>query len=98
MSTSSEPDRRLSRFLIGGIVLAAFASFLILTGHGYHALAYAPFLLLLACPFLHMFMHGGHGGYDGHRSHGWHGGHGDYDGHQLEQQSDSASSTGSWTS
>ncbi|NJO34307.1 MAG: DUF2933 domain-containing protein [Rhodospirillales bacterium] len=25
-----------------------------------------PFLLILACPLLHMFMHGGHGGHGAH--------------------------------
>jgi hypothetical protein len=25
-----------------------------------------PFLLILACPLLHMFMHGGHGGHGDH--------------------------------
>jgi hypothetical protein len=27
-----------------------------------------PFLFLLACPLLHLFMHGGHGSHGGHRS------------------------------
>jgi hypothetical protein len=26
--------------------------------------------LLLACPLLHLFMHGGHGGHGGHGAHG----------------------------
>jgi hypothetical protein len=25
-----------------------------------------PYLLLLACPLMHVFMHGGHGGHGGH--------------------------------
>ena len=46
--------------------IAALAAFLFLNGHGYHLLAYAPLLILLACPLLHFGMHGGHGGHGGH--------------------------------
>ncbi|MFE8073059.1 DUF2933 domain-containing protein [Marinobacteraceae bacterium S3BR75-40.1] len=28
-----------------------------------------PWLILLACPFIHMFMHGGHGSHGGHNHH-----------------------------
>ena len=34
-----------------------------------HILGAAFWLLLLACPLLHMFMHGGHGGHGGHGHH-----------------------------
>lgn len=50
----------------GKIALAVFlgiAAFFLLTEHRAHVLGYLPFLLLLACPLLHMFMHGGHGGH-----------------------------------
>lgn len=46
------------------IVLIAFltiAGFYLITEHRAHVFSYLPFLLLLACPLLHMFMHGGHG-------------------------------------
>ena len=39
--------------------------------HNAHLGQLLPFLLLLACPLMHVFGHGGHG------SHGRHGGHGD---------------------
>ena len=42
----------------------AHLSFLLITEHRGHLseLAfYLPFLLLLACPLMHLFMHGGHG-------------------------------------
>jgi hypothetical protein len=39
-----------------GIVGAVF-----LTGHSNHLIAILPYLLLLACPFMHLFMHRGHG-------------------------------------
>jgi hypothetical protein len=31
--------------------------------------AYLPYLLLLACPLMHLFMHHGHGGHGGHGDH-----------------------------
>jgi hypothetical protein len=52
-----------------GIVAIAFlaiAAFFLLSEHRAHALGLLPFLLILACPLLHVFMHGGHGGHDGH--------------------------------
>jgi hypothetical protein len=42
------------------------AGSLFLFEHRLHVLGYLPFLLLLACPLLHMFMHKGHG----HGTHG----------------------------
>ena len=45
---------------------AVIAGFLLLSEHRAHALGYLPFLLILACPLLHIFMHGGHGGHSGH--------------------------------
>ena len=54
---------------IAWIVFAAIAAFYLWTEHRAHLLGALPFLLLLACPLMHLFMHGGHGGH-GH-------GHGD---------------------
>jgi hypothetical protein len=48
--------------LIGFI---AIAGYFLLTEHRAHAIQFLPFLLLLACPLLHMFH--GHGGHGGHR-------------------------------
>jgi len=49
-----------------GIALCAFlgitAVFPILE-HRAHALQWLPYALLLACPLLHFFMHGSHGGH-----------------------------------
>lgn len=53
-----------------GLVFAAFlgiALFFLLTEHWAHALGFLPFLLLLACPLLHVFMHSGHGGHGNHK-------------------------------
>ena len=45
---------------IGFLLIAGYFLF---TEHRAHMIQYLPFLLLLACPLLHMFHgHGGHGG------------------------------------
>ena len=51
------------------IVFLIIAAFFLLTEHRAHLGAwssYWPYLLLLACPLMHLFMHGGHG----HGAHG----------------------------
>lgn len=42
---------------------SAIAAFFLLTEHRAHSFGLLPFLFLLACPFLHMFGHGGHRGH-----------------------------------
>ena len=54
-----------SRFSIGFFVLGAIATYLLLSEHRAHFIGALPLLLLLACPLMHVFMHGGHGGHDG---------------------------------
>lgn len=39
----------------------AIAGFYLVTEHRAHVFGFLPILLLLACPLLHVFMHGGHG-------------------------------------
>lgn len=53
---------RVSVTLVGFLVIAGF---LLLTEHTAHVFGALPYLLLLACPLLHLFMHGGHGGHGG---------------------------------
>lgn len=48
--------------LVGFLVIAGFY---LVTEHFAHIIPYLPWLLLLACPLMHVFMHGGH---DGHSS------------------------------
>ncbi len=51
-----------------GLVLCGFlaiAAFFLWTEHRAHVLGILPYLLLLACPFLHWLMHGGHGDHSG---------------------------------
>jgi hypothetical protein len=55
---------------VGAVLLAAIAVFFLWGEHRVHLLGALPWLLLLACPLIHLFMHRGHGhGHD-------HGGHG----------------------
>ncbi|TAH47649.1 MAG: DUF2933 domain-containing protein [Betaproteobacteria bacterium] len=51
--------RRRSRWIFLGF--AAIAAFFLLAEHRAHVLGFLPWLLLLACPLMHLFMHHGHG-------------------------------------
>ena len=67
--THNAPDSRpnwsrVNQWLLW-VGLAAAVIWLV-TKHGAHLLEIAPFLLILACPLMHVFGHGGHG----HVSHG----------------------------
>ncbi len=53
---------RVNWILTGFFAIAAFFLF---SEHRAHALGLLPYLLLLACPLMHLFMHRGHGG--GHK-------------------------------
>jgi len=55
-----------SRYAIGLLVLGGIAAYFLLSEHRAHFLGALPFLLLLACPLMHVFMHHGHGGHTGH--------------------------------
>ena len=53
-----------------GIVLIGFlaiAGFYLVTEHRAHLYGALPWLLLLACPLMHLFMHHGHGDHGGSR-------------------------------
>jgi len=56
-----------SRYAIGWIVIGGIAAYFLLTEHFAHVVGALPFLLLLACPLMHVFMHHGHGGHGHHR-------------------------------
>lgn len=58
-----------SRYAVGLLVLGAIAAWLLLSEHRIHALGALPYLVLLACPLMHLFMHRGHGAH-GHGAHG----------------------------
>ena len=55
-----------SRYAIGLFVMGAIAAYFLLSEHRAHFFGALPFLLLLACPLMHVFMHHGHGGQAGH--------------------------------
>ena len=60
----SEPPRFWrSRYAVGFLVLGAVASVYLVAEHKAHLLGALPYLLLLAGPLIHVFMHGGHGGH-----------------------------------
>ena len=52
-----------SGIVLGGFLLIAL--FYLLTEHTAHFFGVLPFLLVLACPVMHLFMHHGHGGHGG---------------------------------
>jgi hypothetical protein len=48
------------------LVAVAVGGFYLVTEHTAHLLGVLPYLLVLACPLMHVFMHRGHG-HGGHR-------------------------------
>ncbi len=60
-SASGRDWSRINQWLLWLGLAAAVA--LLYFGHGAHMLQLAPFLILLACPLMHVFGHGGHGGH-----------------------------------
>ena len=62
LESHDEPRRgpNMNWILIGFLMVAGFFLF---TEHRAHLFGFLPFLLLLACPLMHLFMHGGHGGH-----------------------------------
>lgn len=55
---------RVGLVLIGFLVIAGA---LLFTEHQAHVLGLLVWLPLLACPLMHVFMHGGHGHHGGHQ-------------------------------
>lgn len=59
------------RTVIAFIGFVAVAAFYLWTDHRVHVLAAVPllpYLVFLACPLMHFFMHHGHGRHDVHRN------------------------------
>jgi hypothetical protein len=60
---TTEPDRKVWWQTRGGIALVGFvaiAGFFLLTEHTAHVFGALPYVLVLACPLLHFFMHSHH--------------------------------------
>jgi hypothetical protein len=48
-------------------VFLGFIAYFLITEHWAHIVPFLPWLILAACPLMHLFMHGGHG--HGERQH-----------------------------
>ena len=69
-SSGDEAPRRAFLATPAGLVLIGFlaiAAFFLVTEHSAHLFGILPWLFLAACPLMHLFMHHGHGGHEGHR-------------------------------
>jgi hypothetical protein len=53
-------------FGLACIFFFAVAGYFLITEHAAHIGSNWIYLILLACPLMHIFMHGGHGGHGGH--------------------------------
>jgi hypothetical protein len=62
--------------VIGFAVFAGIGGFFLYTEHKAHLFGALPWLLILLCPLMHVFMHGGHGGHGRHSAPGGLGDHG----------------------
>lgn len=62
----SPPSFWKTRYAIGLVVIGGVAAYFLLTEHLAHVVGALPYLLLLACPLMHVFMHGGHGHHHHH--------------------------------
>ena len=49
---------------ISAIGLIGAATYFLFMEHRQHVFEFLPFLILLACPLMHIFMHKGHGGHE----------------------------------
>ncbi len=63
-------NRSLSKWYIWAVV--AILLFYLIAEHRAHLYGALPYILLLLCPLMHLFMgHGGHGGHGGQKSKEW---------------------------
>lgn len=51
---------------IAALALIAGVLYFLLTEHRAHFFGALPYLILLLCPVMHIFMHHGHGGHESH--------------------------------
>ena len=67
------PNKLRLPIWLGACLFSAIAVFFLWEEHQAHFLGALPYVLLLACPFMHLFMHHGHG--HGHSQDSEHEGH-----------------------
>lgn len=60
------PVRSSIFYQIGTWGAILIIGYFLLTEHFAHVVQVLPYLLLLACPLMHLFMHRGHGGHEHH--------------------------------
>lgn len=67
-------NKTVKRINISMWLFLGFISYLLITEHWAHIVPYLPWLILLACPLMHIFMHGrhGHGNHDAHNNYSHH--------------------------
>ena len=75
-------DSSRARTIVGLTGFLLIAAFFLRTEHRAHLFGALPFLFLLACPLLHLFMHGGHRGHDSTDESRTSPGSGDHTGHR----------------
>jgi len=67
-TSAPEPTRRAGAIKGAVVMTALIAAFFLLREHWGHVAGYWPYLLLMACPLMHLFH--GHGGHGHHGHHG----------------------------
>jgi hypothetical protein len=65
MDAQPHPNRPASRraLTLGFCAFLVIAAYFLWTEHRAHVIGVLPWLALLACPIIHLFMHRGHGGH-----------------------------------
>jgi hypothetical protein len=64
-SNSNNSDaQKFDWYPIGKYGALLIMAYYLWTEHQAHVITFLPYLLLLACPLMHIFMHGGHGGHN----------------------------------
>ncbi|MGX6569533.1 DUF2933 domain-containing protein [Cupriavidus necator] len=56
-----DAQRTVSKSKLVTIGFLLVIAYFLFTEHRAHVIQFLPFLLLAACPLMHLFMHGGHG-------------------------------------
>ncbi|MBG57811.1 MAG: hypothetical protein CMK46_05920 [Porticoccus sp.] len=58
---ATKPGYWTSLHGLATLTLIGTALYFLFVEHGVHVLPYLPFLIILLCPLMHLFMHKGHG-------------------------------------